>query len=117
MTLTPRTLTYLDWFKDVEPALASKFPGKSLRDFAGVYEQSQADRYTNTKPYQDFWHVLIDVAFTDVNNDSYYYAVFAEAQECVDRDHPWASPIMKELLDILAPHLDEDLACYIFFSW
>ena len=59
--------------------------GIDTRDFAGRFNKKDGKlSFDKTKPYEDFWHFILDN--TDINNGSYFYLSEDWAEDFDDDD-------------------------------
>lgn len=84
-------MTYFEWSevtKEVE-----KIAGKEVRNWAEKSFDSLDPNHT--KPYQDFWHELID--YTEIHNDCYLTLDFLEMIEYYESEEEksWVADILK----------------------
>jgi hypothetical protein len=95
-------LDYHDCARWVEKKL-----GKELRNYAG-YTYQDGD----TRPYQDFWHYVIDQ--TEIHNGCYFYLTVqgTDIEEC----EPWQKEILATFAEEFSDHIDDDLL-YFWVDW
>jgi hypothetical protein len=83
--ITRQTLSYIDYM-ELDKAVQAKC-GKDTRNWAG--KSYKSDDLNYTKPYQDFWHKLIDVYEGNrFHNDCYIQISFQDIWQYF-RDKEW----------------------------
>lgn len=91
---------FFDWFECVK-WIEQKY-NCDIRDYAGRYK---GNPFHDEKPYQDFWHFIIDG--TEIHNGCEYYMEPLELKEYADED--W----QKEICQMFYDEFGEDLSFWI----
>jgi len=115
--MTPRQITYYNWFDDIQPELCRNI---------GITED-EISEYVNGE-YRNYWHVWLKIFAEDVQNDTFNKMYFPEdnnynyykatLQKLIDTGQygPWAFDLIDSVQKMVNDHnLQGEVI--IYFSW